>query len=125
VDNINYTYGVLSGSVSGLREATVSANDRQRKYLSPLWALSGNVQDLAEFLIRLLRCSEHWPEYCLKYDKSNTYSVPVDISNIDISFVDLVGWADNCPNLSDKFTTSKLQTAVDRVCNKLFGVLTL
>lgn len=123
--NINYTFGVLSNGEDSPRNSTISPNDEQKKYLHPLWKKSINNGNLAELLIRFLRCSEHWPKYCASYDKNNTYHIPVELEDAGISFKDLVDWADSCSYVSNDFRVGKARTAVDRVANRLFGVLTI
>lgn len=122
---INYTFGVLSNGEDGLRHSTVTPNTKQRKHLEPLWKKAITNGSLAELLIRFLKCSEAWPKYCSAHDKNNTYHIPVDLGDVGISFSDLVDWADSCSHVSEEFRVSKNQTAVDRVTNKLFGVLTI
>lgn len=123
--SINYTYGIISDNDRSIRFSDVGATNTQRALLSDLWAKADNKAALAEILIRILKCSEHWPEYCDKYDPMNTYHIPISVPRCSITFSDLVEWADKCPVKSDKYLYEKEQIAVDRICNKLLGVLTV
>lgn len=123
MSDINYTFGVLSNAESALRHTTVGANTTQAKLLDPLWHKAKDKGDLAEVLIRFLRCSESWPQYCEDFDKLNTYHIPVALKDPNILFKDLAEWADSCPDASADFKTHQTQPTVDRITNKLFGVL--
>lgn len=125
MSKVNYTFGVLSGGKTGIRHSDCAPSETQHKLLMPLWRKANDSGKLAELLIRFLRCSEQWPDYCHEHDSLNTYHIDVDLSDLDISFSDIVAWADECAHLSDKYKVSKNQTAVDRVTNRLFGVLTI
>lgn len=124
MDKINYTFGILSNGKTGIRYSNSIPSDTQHNALLPLWNKANDSGKLAELLIRFLRCSEHWPSYCQEYDSINTYHIDVELSDLDVRFSDIVAWADECQQPSEKYKVSKSQTAVDRVTNRLFGVLT-
>lgn len=124
MSKVNYTFGILSNGETGIRYSDSAPSETQKRALEPLWRKANDSGKLAELLIRFLRCSEHWPDYCHEYDKLNTYHIDVELSNLDVKFADIVKWADECPQPSEKYKVSKSQTAVDRATNRLFGVLT-
>ena len=125
MSTVNYTFGVLSDGLLKPRFSNSLPSSRQSELLKSLWDATDNKGNLAEFLIRFLRCSEHWPKYCQEFDQLNTYHIPVDLPEFVFKFSDLVKWADDCPHLSSDFPVNKNQTAIDRVTNRLFGVLTI
>lgn len=125
MSNVNYTFGVLCGGNTGIRYSNCLPTEEQAKLLDPLWSKIGKSDKSAEVLIRLLRCSEHWPKYCSTHDDTNTYHIDADLNEANVKFDALVDWADKCTHLSSEFPVYKTQTAVDRVTNRLFGVLTI
>lgn len=124
MNKVNYTFGVLSGGSPKIRYSNCLPSESQAELLAPLWAKVNDKDKLAEFLMRFLRCSENWPNYCSGNDSLNTYHIDIELADLSLKFSDLVEWADNCPYNTETYKVSKYQTAVDRVTNRLFGVLT-
>ena len=123
--SVNYTYGIISDSDLSIRFSDHRPTEKQKKLLGDLWEKVDNKAALAELLIRILKCSSYWAAYCDKYDPMNTYHISVDVPKCPITFADLVEWADDCSVNSADYMYEKEQIALDRVCNKLLGVLTL
>jgi hypothetical protein len=123
--SVNHTYGIISNSDLSLRFSDHSPTERQKKLLGDLWEKVDNKAALAELLIRLLKCSSYWTAYCDKYDPMNTYHIPVGVPKCPITLADLIEWANNCPVKSNEYLYENEQIALDRICNKLLGVLTL
>lgn len=123
--SFNKTFGILSGGTCGIRSTNVTPSPTQKKLLEPLWRCEPRRDLLAEFLIRFLRCSERWPEYCEAHDSLNTYHIPTDLDGLSIKFSDIIQWADECQTVSEHYKSYPHQTAIDRISNKLFGVLTV
>lgn len=133
---INRAYGALTdGEVTsedlGYRYSDARRPRSTRSSINSLMSLVPRkyLGIFANLLIELLRSSPKWVDYVRIWDPQNTYQTEVNSDELflelkDLSFADLVTWADSVARNPDEFYRTQHDPAVDRVCMALFSVIT-
>lgn len=134
---VNYTYFILTGGV--IPESSIwfrgfygdlSRNNIQGRALKSLWKERSipAVGEGTEFIIRLLKCSEYWPDYAKVYDPVNTYDTvlikPIDVSYPDsLKYDELLTWSNDVnTTASERYRASS--SNVEKIISSLYNVLT-
>lgn len=135
---VNYTYFILTGGI--IPEDSIwyrgffgnlSRNNIQGRTLKDLWKerSTAAIGEGTEFIIRLLQCSEYWPDYAKEYDPVNTYDTalvkPVTTNYTDsLKYDELIAWSSsvNVPS-SERYRASS--SKVEKITSALYNVLTV
>ena len=133
---VNYTYSILTDNVVPAESVWFRGssgcpprNRIQEKALTLLFQgkTAEEVGCCADFLIRLLRCSEYWPNYAKTYDPLNTYDndlyTGLDKVPTGFTYEELRSWLENAdiPLSSDYRASSSF---IEKLISAIYSILT-
>lgn len=141
MSKINYTYGILTGGAvptssmwyRNCKNIAYTCH-AQKAAMAMLWGKDRSNDAIgcgADIMLRLIQCSDLYPEYVKEYDSVNTYSADI-VSDSDIvvpedciTMRDLTTWADSLLVNSSDYPVLPTMPPIERIINTIFCILTM